>query len=68
MMKFLHIALQKIKKVFITYEGKTVTTLNSKRAEKFIADIENSDSKDSQLIMAKITGNFKRGSEKLFKT
>ena len=59
--------ITKDKKVFISYEGKQVTTLSGAKAEKFIADIEVADGKDAQLIMAKITGNFKRGNEKLFK-
>ena len=55
------------KKVFISYEGRQVTTLSGKKAEDFIAKIQNTDGKDAQLIMAKATGNFKRGNEKLFK-
>jgi len=54
-------------KVFISYEGKRVTILNGSKAEKFIADIASADGKEVQLIMAKVTGNFKRGNEKLFK-
>jgi len=54
-------------KVFISYEGKPVTTLSCKNAESFIKKIQNSDGKRAQLIMAKATGNFKRGNEKLFK-
>ena len=57
----------KDKKVFISYNGKQVTTLSGKNAEKFIADIEGTDGKDAQLCMAKVTGNFKRGNEKIFK-
>jgi len=59
--------INKDKKVFITYEGKQVTILSGSKAEKFIADIGGADCKDAQLIMAKVTGNFKRGNEKLFK-
>jgi hypothetical protein len=58
----------KDKKVFISYEGKQVTVLSGRKSEKFIDDIENAKGKESQLIMAKATGNFKRGNEKLFKT
>jgi len=54
-------------KVFISYEGKQVTILSGKKAEDFIRKIQNAESKDAQLIMAKVTGNFKRGNEKLFK-
>jgi len=59
--------ISKDKKVFISYEGKQVTIISGKKAGKFIADIHNLDGKDAQLIMAKATGNFKRGNEKLFK-
>ena len=38
--------------------------LRGKESEKFLAKIENADSIESQLIMAKITGNFKHGNEK----
>ena len=54
-------------KVFISYEGKQVTALSGKKADAFIAKISNAEGKDAQLIMAKATGNFKRGNEKLFK-
>ena len=54
-------------KVFISYEGKQVTTLSGKKAEDFIKKIQSAEGKDIQLIMAKATGNFKRGNEKLFK-
>ena len=60
--------ITKDKKVFISYEGKQVTTLSGKKAEDFIEKIEDADSKEAQLILAKVTGNFKRGNEKLFKS
>ena len=59
--------ITKDKKVFISYEGNHVTTLSGKKAEKFIADANGADGKDLQLIMAKATGNFKRGNERLAK-
>ena len=55
-------------KVFISYEGKQVTILSSKKADEFARKITNAEGKEAQLIMAKVTGNFKRGNEKLFKT
>jgi len=57
----------KDKKVFISCEGRQVTTLSGKQAEGFISKIQHAEGKDAQLIMAKVTGNFKRGNEKLFK-
>ena len=59
--------ITKDKKVFISYEGKQVTALSGSKAEKFIVDIADTDGKEAQLIMAKVTGNFKRGNEKMFK-
>jgi len=54
-------------KVFISYEGKHVTMISGSKAADFIENIEYADAKEAQLIMAKVTGNFKRGNEKLFK-
>jgi len=51
-------------KVFISYEGKQVTTLSGPNAKKFIAKIQGTAGKEAQLIMARATGNFKRGNEK----
>ena len=60
--------LTKDRKVFISYHGKQVTILSGKKAEAFITNIKDADRKEAQLIMAKVTGNFKRGNEKIFKT
>ena len=56
--------ITKDKKVFISYHGKQVTALSGSKADKFIADIADAGGKDAQLIMAKVTGNFKRGNER----
>ena len=56
--------INKDQKVFISYEGTTVTILSGKKAESFISKIKHAKDKDAQLIMAKVTGNFKRGNEK----
>ena len=57
--------ITKDKKVFISCEGKHVTTLSGKQADKFISKIAGMEGKDAQLIMAKVTGNFKRGNERM---
>ena len=59
--------ISKDNKVFIFYEGKQIVTLSGKRAERFVEQINAATGKDAQLIMAKVTGNFKRGNEKLAK-
>ncbi|GGB60850.1 hypothetical protein [Fictibacillus barbaricus] len=51
--------------VFIEYHGKQVMVVKGKEAEKIIKRIdEAATDKDIQLILAKVTGNFKRGNEK----
>jgi len=59
--------ITKDKKVFISWHGRQVTALSGRKAEKFIADIAHTDGKTAQLIMAKVTGNFKHGNEKIGK-
>jgi len=56
--------ITKDKKVFISWRGRRVAILSGGKAENFIAGVENATELDAQLIMAKATGNFKRGNEK----
>lgn len=55
--------VSKDNKVFISWHKKQVMILKSKESEKFLAKLERADSLEAQLIMAKITGNFKHGNE-----
>jgi len=59
--------VSKDKKIFIFWHGKQVMILNAKQSQKFLAKIEKADFLETQLIMAKITGNFKHGNEKNYK-
>jgi len=59
--------ITKDRKVFISWHGKQVTTLSGRKAEAFISDISDAKGKEVQLIMAKATGHFKHGNEKLSK-
>ncbi len=56
--------LTKDKKIFIYWNGKQVTILKGKESQRFLDKIKSADVKEVQLIMAKITGNFKHGNEK----
>jgi hypothetical protein len=56
--------ISKDKKVFLFWYGKQVMILKGKDSEKFIARISSVDFQEAQLIMAKVTGNFKRGNER----
>ena len=50
--------------VHISWYGKRVTTLKGAQARKFLAKIADLDGKQAQLVMVKITGNFKHGNER----
>lgn len=56
--------ISKDNKVFIYWHGKQITILKGKESDKFLARIKNADLKEAQLIMAKVTGNFKHGNER----
>lgn len=59
--------VSKDNKVFIFWNGKEVMILKGKESEKFLLKVSKADKIEAQLIMAKITGNFKRGNEKVNK-
>jgi hypothetical protein len=51
-------------KVFIHWHGKQIMILKGTSADKFMASITQADAQQAQLLMAKITGNFKHGNER----
>ena len=51
-------------KVFLFWSGKRIKILDGIAAQKFLARINGLDEEDAQLVMAKETGNFKRGNER----
>ncbi len=51
-------------KVVLFWEGKGVKTLKGRAAERFLSDVSDAGSSEAQLMMAKLTGNFKRGNER----
>jgi len=55
--------------VVIYYEGKQIKNVKDREAERLIARIKEVEDniKAVQLLLAKITGNFKRGNEKFGK-
>jgi hypothetical protein len=54
----------KDERVLISWNGRTVTTLSGPRAQRFLAAAEQADGETEQLLMARATGNFKRGNER----
>lgn len=47
--------------VVITHHGRTATTLRGRRAQDFLEDVETGD---PQELMARLTGNYRRGNER----
>ena len=54
-------ALRKNGDIAISHHGRPATTLRGKAAAKFLADVAR---RDPQELMARITGNYKRGNER----
>jgi hypothetical protein len=50
--------------VSISHAGRVVTTLRGERAARFLARAERADPAARQQLMARATGNFKRGNER----
>lgn len=52
-------------RVFITWSGRIVTTLAGAEAERFLKRLKAAEDEAAvQLLLARVTGNFKRGNEK----
>ncbi len=51
-------------RVLLYWYEKHIKTLAGKEAAKFNSRIEGLDGKDAQLVLAKFTGNFRRGNER----
>jgi len=57
--------VSKDEKVFISYEGKQIKSLKGMDAKRLLGKIQHAETEtDIQLLLAKITGNFKRGNER----
>lgn len=54
--------------VIITRNGKDVTTLRNAKASEFLDEVGSGESNDDQQLMARVTGNYKRGNERLAKS
>lgn len=51
--------------VEILHRGRIASTLRGNKASDFLAEVEESSEDDAQQLMARITGNYKRGNERL---
>ncbi|MGH2535161.1 MAG: hypothetical protein ACRDJW_23100 [Thermomicrobiales bacterium] len=50
--------------VFLFWQGKQIKILAGDEAQRFLAKIDGLDRRAAQLLMAKVTGNFKHGNER----
>ena len=53
--------------ILISYHTAPVTILRGRSAERFVTRIAHADEAASQQLMARATGNFKRGNERVGK-
>lgn len=53
--------------VVITHHGRRATVLRGTAAARFLADVEDSGHDDEQELMARVTGNYRRGNERTAK-
>jgi hypothetical protein len=51
-------------RVRISWRGRVVTTLTGAPAARFLREVDGADEETAQLVMARATGNFKRGNER----
>lgn len=53
--------------VEILHRGRHATTLRGDMARDFLADVEGGSESETQQLMARLTGDYKRGNERLAK-
>jgi hypothetical protein len=51
-------------RVFVTFHGRQVVIVAGGKAERLAAALAGADGEQVQLLLAKATGNFKRGNER----
>lgn len=50
--------------VAVTHHGRPATTLRGAAAARFLAEVRGAGEGDEQELMARVTGNYKRGNER----
>ncbi|NNF00640.1 MAG: hypothetical protein HKN25_16605 [Pyrinomonadaceae bacterium] len=50
--------------ISISFNDREIMTLKGKSAQKYANRLDNADDLESQMILAKVTGNFKHGNER----
>jgi hypothetical protein len=57
-------AITKDGRVRVAFRGRHVVTVSGGAAERLGAQLDGADDEQAQLLLAKATGNFKRGNER----
>lgn len=57
--------VSKDNKLFIYYLNKQIMIVKGEKAQKLLKKLEKATLEEEQLVLAKVTGKFKRGNEKL---
>jgi hypothetical protein len=57
--------VRKNKDLEIHHRGRLASTLRGRDAEDFLAELETGSAQDAQELMARVTGNYKHGNERL---
>jgi hypothetical protein len=57
--------VRKSGEVELLHFGKVASTLRGPDAQDFLYDVQGAESTEAQQLMARLTGNYKRGSERL---
>jgi len=60
--------VRKNQEVEVLHHGRLASTLRGFDAANFLAEVTASSDDDAQQLMARITGNYKRGNERLART
>lgn len=50
--------------VQVLHHGRLAATLRGRRASEFLADLDGGGESEAQQLMARLTGNYKRGNER----
>jgi hypothetical protein len=53
--------------VVISHHGRRATVLRGSAANRFLAEVEDADEAVGQELMARVTGNYRRGNERTAK-
>jgi hypothetical protein len=57
--------VRKTREVELLHHGRVASTLRGAQADDFLGEVQGASHEDAQQLMARLTGNYKRGNERL---